>query len=70
MAATLKNIFSSGIELTDDELASLPHDVMMVWLEMWEDARDQDAHALRQAEEGRTEQLIAAAEWEALTHQH
>jgi hypothetical protein len=45
-------IFSNGIELTDAELNSLPIGVMALWLDMWEAARDKDAHALRQAEEG------------------
>lgn len=46
------SIFSNGIELTDAELAALPIDHMAVWLDMWQEARDQDSYALRQAEEG------------------
>ena len=38
-----KNIFASGIELTDDELKALPIDVMCVWLDMWYEATRDDA---------------------------
>jgi hypothetical protein len=47
----MSNIFSSGIELTDPELAALPIETMAAWLDMWKDARDADAYALRQVEE-------------------
>ena len=48
----MQNIFANGIELTDAELAALPIDIMAVWLDMWYESRDQEAYALRQAEEG------------------
>lgn len=47
----MDNIFSNGIELTDAELAALPIEISAAWLDMWKEARDSDAYALRQAEE-------------------
>lgn len=56
------NIFSNGIELTDAELDALSIDVRCVWLDMWKEARDQDAYALRQAEEGYDPVWVPAAD--------
>lgn len=38
-----RNIFTSGIELTDAELSALPIDIMAVWLDMWYEAIRDDA---------------------------
>lgn len=40
-----RNIFTSGIELSDAELKALPIDIMAVWLDMWKEARDPEQHA-------------------------